>query len=158
VVGGGDAAVEEAVYLARFASKVHLVHRRDKLRAIPEIQERAFAEPKVAIHWNTVPSAVVGEKEVTGLRIRSVANGCEDELPVGGVFFYVGINANSEILRDLISTDDRGFIITDDRMTCSTPGIFAAGDIRSKSLRQICTAVGDGAIAAQSAQQYLESL
>ena len=158
VVGGGDAAVEEAVYLARFASKVHVIHRRDQLRAVKEIQERAFAEPKVVIHWNTVPSAVVGENEVRGLRVRSVTNASEDELTVGGVFFYVGINPSNGFFRDLVSTDDRGFVLTDDRMACSRPGIFAAGDIRSKSLRQICTAVGDGAIAAHSAQQYLEQL
>jgi len=158
VVGGGDAAVEEAVYLTRFASKVHIIHRRDQLRAIKEIQERAFAEPKVTIHWNTTPVSVLGQKEIVGLRIRSVTNGFEDDLPVGGVFFYVGINPSNEIFRDLVSIDGRGFVVTDDRMACSRPGIFAAGDIRSKSLRQICTAVGDGAIAAHSAQQYLENL
>ena len=128
------------------------------MRAIKEIQERAFAEPRVIIHWNTTPVSVLGQKEVTGLRIRSVTNGFEDELPVGGVFFYVGINPSNEIFRDLVSTDEGGFAITDDRMACSRPGIFAAGDIRSKSLRQICTAVSDGAIAAHSAQQYIESL
>ncbi len=158
VVGGGDAAVEEAVYLARFASKVHIVHRRDQFRAVKEIQERAFAEPKVTIHWNTAPVAVLGQDEVVGLRIRPVTHGLEDDLPVGGVFFYIGINPSNEILRDLVSIDERGFVPTDDRMACSRPGIFAAGDIRSKTLRQICTAVGDGAIATHSAQQYLESL
>jgi thioredoxin reductase (NADPH) len=158
VVGGGDAAVEEAVYLARFASKVHIIHRRNEFRAVKEIQERAFAESKVAIHWNTAPVAVLGEKEVVGLKIESVGNGFEDDLPVGGVFFYIGINPNDEIFHDLVATDERGFVVTDDRMACSRPGIFAAGDIRSKSLKQICTAVGDGAIAAHSAQQYLEKL
>ena len=158
VVGGGDSAVEEACYLTRFASKVHLIHRRDKLRAVKEIQEKAFADPKVLIHWNTVPAEIQGKREVEGLRVRSVLDGSEEELPVGGVFFYVGLNPNTEGFRDLIDTDERGFVITDSRMACSRPGVFAAGDIRSKILRQISTAVGDGATAAYSAQQYLESL
>jgi len=109
-------------------------------------------------HRASLPVAVLSQKEVLGMEIRSVTNGSEDELSVGGVFSYVGINPNNGFFRDLVSTDDRGFIVTDDRMACSRPGIFAAGDIRSKSLKQICTAVGDGAIAAHSAQQYLEKL
>jgi thioredoxin reductase (NADPH) len=158
VVGGGDSAVEEAVYLSRFATAVHVIHRRDRLRAVKEIQEKAFAEPKLIFHWNSVPIAIKGEKEVTAVTIRSVKDGTEQDLPVAGVFFYVGLNPNLEALRDLVQTDEHGFVLTDDRMACSTPGIFAAGDIRSKILRQIATAVGDGAIAAYSAQLYLENL
>ncbi len=158
VVGGGDSAVEEACYLSRFASKVHLIHRRDKLRAVKEIQEKAFADPKVLIHWNTLPVEILGKGEVQGLRIRSAMDGFEEVLPVGGVFFYVGLTPSTGGFRDLIDTDERGFVITDHRMACSTPGVFAAGDIRAKTLRQISTAVGDGATAAYSAQQYLESL
>jgi thioredoxin reductase (NADPH) len=158
VVGGGDSAVEEACYLSRFASKVHLIHRRDKLRAVKEIQEKAFADPKVLIHWNTVPVEILGKGEVQGMRIRSVIDGSEEVLPVGGVFFYVGLTPSTDGFRDLIDTDERGFVITDHRMACSMPGVFAAGDIRAKTLRQISTAVGDGATAAYSAQQYLESL
>lgn len=156
VVGGGDSAVEEALYLTRFASRVHLIHRRDQLRAVKAIQERAFAEPKILVHWDSVPIAVLGEKDVQGLRIRSRKNGSETDLPVGGVFFYVGLNPNAQGFEHLVDTDDRGFIITDARMACSRPGVFAAGDVRSKVLRQISTAVGDGAMAAYSAQQYLE--
>ena len=158
VVGGGDSAVEEACYLSRFASKVHLIHRRDKLRAVKEIQEKAFADPKVLIHWNTVPVEILGKGEVQGMRIRSVIDGSEEVLPVGGAFFYVGLTPSTDGFRDLIDTDERGFVITDHRMACSRPGVFAAGDIRAKTLRQISTAVGDGATAAYSAQQYLESL
>jgi thioredoxin reductase (NADPH) len=158
VVGGGDSAVEEACYLTRFASKVHLIHRRDKLRAVKEIQEKAFADPKILIHWNSVPAEVLGKGEVEGLRVRSVTNSSEEVLPVGGVFFYVGLHPNSGGFRDLVETDERGFVITDSRMACSRPGVFAAGDIRAKILRQISTAVGDGATAAYSAQQYLEGL
>jgi len=156
VIGGGDSAVEEAVYLARFASKVHIIHRRDQLRAVREIQEKAFAEPKVQIHWSTVPVSVAGDREVTGLRIRSLRDGSEEELPVGGVFFYVGLTPNNEAFRDLVETDSAGFIITDVKMACSRPGVFAAGDIRAKALRQISTAVGDGAVAAYHAQKFLE--
>lgn len=158
VIGGGDSAVEEAVYLTRFAKAVHLIHRRDQLRAVREIQEKAFHEPKIRIHWNTVPSAIVGDREVTALKLRSTVDGKESSLPVSGVFFYVGLRPNSETFNHLVDTDDRGFIITDERMACSMPGIFAAGDIRSKILRQISTAVGDGAMAAYAAQQYVENL
>lgn len=158
VIGGGDSAVEEAVYLARFASRVHLVHRRDELRAIKEIQERAFDEPKVEIHWSHVPEEIVGDSEVKGLKVKSVKDGSVSEIPVSGVFFYVGLHPNTSGVRCPVETDDAGFIITDTEMACSIPGIFAAGDIRSKQLRQISTAVGDGALAAYSAQQYLLTL
>lgn len=158
VIGGGDSAVEEAMYLTRFARKVHLVHRRDELRAVKAIQERAFAEPLIQFHWSAVPVEVLGPGEVTGLRIRSVKDGSESVLPVGGVFFYVGLNPNTEWLHGLVKSDERGFIITDENMACSVPGAFAAGDVRSKILRQISTAVGDGALAAYSAQRYLEGL
>jgi len=158
VVGGGDSAVEEAVYLTRFAARVHIIHRRDQLRAVKEIQEKAVANPQITIHWNNVPIAVVGETDVNGLKICSVIDGSEKVLPVTGVFFYVGLNPNTQGFQDLVETDDRGFILTDRNMTCSRPGVFAAGDVRSKNLRQISTAVGDGALAAFSAQQYLESL
>ncbi len=159
VIGGGDSAVEEAVYLTRFAHRVHLIHRRDKLRAIKEIQEKAFANPKIVFHWKYVPAEIVGDKEVNAVRIRSVDDGSEQEIPVSGVFFYVGLTPNLvQGLRDLVQMDPWGFIITDSEMASSTPGLFAAGDIRAKTLRQIATAVGDGASAAYSAQQYLSNL
>jgi len=157
VVGGGDSAVEESIYLTRFASKVHLIHRRDQLRAVKEIQERAFAEPRIVVHWDSVPVEVLGQKDVQGLRIRSRKSGAETDLTVGGVFFYVGLHPNTQGFEQLVDVDDRGFIITDARMACSRPGVFAAGDVRAKVLRQISTAVGDGAVAAYSAQQYLEA-
>jgi thioredoxin reductase (NADPH) len=156
VVGGGDSAVEEALYLSRIASKVHVIHRRDQLRAVKHIQEKAFAEPKIVVHWDSVPVAIRGDKEVEALRIRSRKDGSETDLPVGGVFFYVGLHPNTKGFEHLVETDERGFITTDVRMACSRPGIFAAGDVRAKVLRQISTAVGDGAVAAYSAQQYLE--
>lgn len=157
VIGGGDSAVEEAIYLARFAKTVHIIHRRDEFRAIKEIQEKAFQEPGIRVHWNSVPLEILGEKAVDGIKIRSVKDGSSEILKVYGVFFYVGLKPNFvEGLQDLVQTDPGGFIVTDDKMACSTPGLFAAGDIRSKALRQISTAVGDGAIAAYSAQHYLE--
>ncbi|MFA6224321.1 MAG: thioredoxin-disulfide reductase [Desulfomonilaceae bacterium] len=158
VIGGGDSATEEAVYLTRFASRVHLVHRRNQLRAVKEIQEKAFAEPKLTIHWNSVPEEIVGKIDVESLFIRSTLDGNISKLPVGGVFFYVGIKPTDEAFRGLVQSDERGFILTDVNMAASVPGIFAAGDIRAKILRQISTAVGDGAIAAYSAQRYMEGL
>ncbi len=159
VVGGGDSAVEEAIYLTRFAHRVHLIHRRDELRAIKEIQGKALANPKIVFHWKYVPAEIVGDKEVTAIRIRSVTDGSEEEIPIKGVFFYVGLTPNLiQGLQDLVQTDQWGFIITDSEMASCTPGIFAAGDIRAKTLRQIATAVGDGASAAYSAQQYLSNL
>ncbi len=156
VVGGGDSAVEEAVYLTRFASRVHIVHRRDELRAIKEIQEKAFAEPKIEFHLNRVPVEVNGTSEVRSLRLRSVKDRSESELPVAGVFFYVGLRPNTKPFDGLVKTNSAGFVITDENMCCSVPGVFAAGDVRAKILRQIATAVGDGAVAAYSAQHYVE--
>ncbi len=158
VIGGGDSAVQEAVYLTRFASRVHLIHRRAELRAVKELQEKAFSESKIVMHWNRVPVEITGAGEVEGIRIRSVKDGSEENLPVGGVFFYVGLKPSTEGLKDLVETDPAGFILTDDKMATSTTGIFAAGDVRRKELRQISTAVGDGATAAYSAQHYLERL
>ena len=159
VIGGGDSAVEEAVYLTRYASKVHVIHRRDELRATKEIQEKAFAEPKVEFHWSHTPVEILGEHGVEAIRIRSVKDGNEKDLSVFSVFFYVGLKPTPlEGIVELAETDPQGFIITDINMLCSTPGLFAAGDMRSKTLRQISTAVGDGAVAAFSAQHYLEGL
>ncbi|MCA1961343.1 MAG: thioredoxin-disulfide reductase [Desulfomonile sp.] len=157
VIGGGDSAVEEAVYLTRFAKKVHIIHRRDEFRAAKEIQEKALQEPKIEVHWSYVPVAILGNDGTEALRIQSVKDGSEQDLPVAGVFFYVGLKPMLiDGVRELAKTDDRGFIITDESMACSTPGLFAAGDVRSKVLRQIATAVGDGAVAAFAAQHYLE--
>jgi thioredoxin reductase (NADPH) len=159
VVGGGDAAVEEAHYLTRFAKKVHIVHRRDEFRAMKEIQEKALKEPKIEVHWSHVPVEILGKDGVDGIRLRSLKSGTERDLPVYGVFFYVGLQPYLvDGVRDLVETDERGFIVTDDNMACKTPGLFAAGDLRVKALRQIATAVGDGAVAAYSAQLFLERL
>lgn len=158
VVGGGDSAVEEAVYLTRFAKKVTVVHRRDAFRAQKILQERLFANEKIEVIWNHVVDEIVGEKRVEGVVVRDVQSGEKKTLPVQGVFIYVGMDPLSKPFLDLGITNDAGYIVTDELMRTRVPGIFAAGDVREKTLRQIVTATGDGAIAANSAQQYVETL
>ncbi len=157
VVGGGDSAVEEALYLTRFASKVYLIHRRNALRAEKIIQERAFQNPKIEILWDTVVTRVLGDSEVEGLELQDVKSKALRRLKVGGVFFYVGWLSNTGFLKGTANLDEQGYIITDDRMATSAPGLFAAGDVRKKLLRQVATAVGDGAMAAFAAGHYIES-
>jgi thioredoxin reductase (NADPH) len=157
VIGGGDTAVEEAIFLTRFARKIFLVHRRDKLRAIRLLQDRAMAEEKIDFFWDNIPTRIVGEKAVEGVDLKNVKTGEETRLPVQGVFVFTGYIPNNGPVKDLLELDEHGFVITDDRMQTSVPGIFAAGDIRSKLLRQISTAVGEGATAAFAAEKYLES-
>ncbi len=157
VVGGGDSAVEEALYLTRFAAKVHLVHRRNALRAEKIIQERAFQNPKIEFLWDTVVTRVLGDSGVEGLELQNVKTKALRTLKVGGVFLYVGSLSNTEFLKGVVNLDEQGYVVTDDQMATSAPGIFAAGDVRKKLLRQIATAVGDGAMAAFAAGQYIES-
>ncbi len=156
VIGGGDTAIEEALFLTRFCSKIYVIHRRDKLRAIKVLQERAFKEPKIDFIWNTIPLEILGKEQVKGIRLKDLKNEKEHELKVQGVFVFIGYAPNSALVKDMLELDEQGFIITDEDMRTSQEGIFAAGDIRAKSLRQISTAVGDGAIAANSALRYLE--
>jgi len=157
VVGGGDSAVEEALYLTRFAAKVYLIHRRNALRAEKIIQERAFQNPKIEILWDTVVAKVLGDSGVEGLELQNVKTKTLRTLKVGGVFFYVGWLSNTEFLKGIVNLDEQGFVLTDDQMATSAPGVFAAGDVRKKLLRQVATAVGDGAMAAFAAGQYIES-
>jgi thioredoxin reductase (NADPH) len=157
VVGGGDSAVEEALYLTRFATKIYLVHRRNALRAEKIIQERAFQNPKIEILWDTVVTKVLGDSGVEGLELQNVKTKNLRTLKVGGVFFYVGWLSNTEFLKGIVNLDEQGFVLTDDQMATSAPGVFAAGDVRKKLLRQVATAVGDGAMAAFAAGQYVES-
>ena len=158
VVGGGDSAVEEALYLTRFARKVYLIHRRNALRAEKILQDRAFKNPKIEILWDTVVTKVVGQNGVDGLEVRNVKTQEAKGLKVGGVFFYVGWLPLTGFLKGVVSLDANGYVTTDPNMATSAPGIFAAGDVRQKTLRQVATAVGDGAIAAFSAEKYIESL
>ena len=158
VVGGGDAAVEEAVYLTRFASKVYLLVRRDQLRATPAVQAKIHNHPQVEIRWNTVVEEIVGENKVEGLHLLQRTSGNKSYLPIAGIFIYIGLLPNNEIWGQQVKMDEYGYVTTDAEMGTNLPGIFAAGDIRSKKLRQVATAVGDGAIAGVGVRQYLDSL
>jgi len=158
VIGSGDTAVEEALFLTKFASKIYLVHRRDKLRATKLLQERAWSEEKIEIIWDSIPKRIVGEAGVEGIDLKNVKTGEESHLPVQGVFVFIGYRPNNELVKGLLECDERGFVVTNKYMETSETGVFAAGDITSKLLRQISTAVGDGATAAFAAERYLESL
>jgi thioredoxin reductase (NADPH) len=158
VVGGGDSAVDEALYLTRFARRVYLIHRRNALRAEKILQERAFQHEKIEILWDTVVTKVAGETGVEGLEVKNLKTQETWTLKVKGVFFYVGLKPNTEFLRGLVKLDAQGYVITDADMATSAPGVFAAGDVRQKLLRQVCTAVGDGATAAFAVERYIESL
>ncbi|WP_042142721.1 thioredoxin-disulfide reductase [Paucisalibacillus sp. EB02] len=159
VIGGGDSAVEEGVYLTKFASKVTIVHRRDELRAQKILQERAFDNEKVDFIWDTTVEKINGpEGKVSSVTLKDVNTGEEYEKPADGVFVYIGMVPLSEPFQSLGITNDEGYIETNANMETAVPGIFAAGDIRDKKLRQIVTATGDGAIAAEAAQAYLEEL
>ncbi|MCL4458856.1 MAG: thioredoxin-disulfide reductase [Chloroflexi bacterium] len=155
VVGGGDSAIQEADYLTRFASKLIVIHRRDALRATKVLQERALANPKIEFRWNSVVEEIQGNDMVTKLILRNVKDGTRGELPVDGVFVYVGIRPNTEFLRGTVDLDPQGYIVTNARMETNVPGVYAAGDVRQKHLRQIVTAAADGAIAAMAADHYL---
>ncbi|HOV79751.1 MAG TPA: thioredoxin-disulfide reductase [Bacillota bacterium] len=157
VVGGGDAAVEEAIFLTRFAEKVFIIHRRGELRATKILRERARKNPKIEFVWHSVLEEITGSYFVEGIRIRDVRSGETVEMKVDGVFIYIGTRPNSELVSDLAALDDRGYVITDDNMATDCPGLFAAGDVRRKLLRQVVTAVADGATAAVAAEKYIES-
>lgn len=158
VIGGGDSAVDEALYLTRFARLVYLIHRRNSLRAEKILQERAFQNEKIKILWNTVVCKVLGETGVEELELKNLETQKKQTLKVSGVFFYVGLKPNTEFLRGVVSMDEHGYVITDENMATSAPGIFAAGDVRQKVLRQVTTAVGDGATAAFAVERYVDSL
>lgn len=159
VIGGGDSAVEEAVYLTRFAKKVTIVHRRDQLRAQKILQQRAFANEKIDFIWKHVPKKIV-EKDgkVGSIILAHRETGEEMEYKTDGVFVYIGMVPLSKPFEELGITNENGYIVTNEKMETKVPGIFAAGDVREKALRQIVTATGDGSIAAQSAQHYVEEL
>jgi len=156
VIGGGDSAIEEAIFLTKFAEAVYIIHRRDQLRATKIIQERAFSNPKIKIIWDSVVKKIEGGDSVTALRIKNVKTQEESIIDVQGVFIFVGYKPNTGFFESLLRLDKDNYIITDERMTTSIDGIFAAGDVRAKPLKQIVTAVGDGAIAAVSAERYIE--
>lgn len=156
VVGGGDSAVQEAIYLTKFASKVTLIHRRDQLRAARVLQERARANPKMNFLWDTVIEEIQGNGRVERLLCRNLTSGKEFYYPTDGVFVFIGTIPNTEFLKGQVEMDEIGYVLTDENMVTSLPGVFAAGDCRKKALRQVITAASDGAIAAVMAEKYLE--
>ncbi|MFW6271524.1 MAG: thioredoxin-disulfide reductase [Desulfosalsimonas sp.] len=157
-VGGGDTAVQESLFLTKFADKVYLIHRRDELRATRILQERVFANDKVEIIWDSVPLEIKGGNAgVEGVRLKNVKTGEESDLQVSGCFIWVGVNPNTAFLEGIVDLDENGFIKADQRMQTSVPGVFAVGDVRNTPLRQVVTAVGDGAVAATEAGLYIES-
>jgi thioredoxin reductase (NADPH) len=158
LIGGGDTAVEEALFLTRFVTRVHLIHRRDELRATKLLRERVMEQKKINIIWDTVATRVLGDTEVKGVELKNVKTGDTSQLSVQGVFVFVGYIPNNELVKGQLDLDTLGFVVTDNDMQTSVPGVFAAGDIRSKILRQVATAVGDGATAVFAVERYLESL
>ncbi len=158
VVGGGDMAVEEAMYLTRFGREVNVIHRRNELRATKVIQERAFGNPKIRFVWDTVVTSINGDELVESVTLKNVKSGEISEMATDGVFIFVGTLPRSKFLNGIVPLDKDGFVIVNTEMETDVPGIFAAGDVVSKRLRQVSVSVGEGAAAAFSAEKYLESL
>lgn len=158
VVGGGDSAVQEALYLTKFASKVTIIHRRDELRASKDLQKKALENEKIAFVWDSTVDEVLGENGVQGVRLKNLKTGEFSELKVQGVFIFIGWIPNSEFIKDLVTLDDEGYIKVDCDQRTNVEGIFAAGDICAKSFRQIATAVGEGTTAALAASHYLSTI
>ena len=156
VVGGGDAACEEAEFLTRYASQVTIVHRRDRFRASPIIQKRVFENPKIAVVWNTVVDRIGGDgTKTTHLTLRDVVTGALRDYPVGGVFVFIGFRPNTGVVKGHVRHDAGGYLITDEVMMSSIPGLFAAGDVRAQLTRQVTTAVGDATTATIAAAKYI---
>ncbi|MBM4465522.1 MAG: thioredoxin-disulfide reductase [Chloroflexi bacterium] len=158
VVGGGDAAVEEAIFLTKFAKQVYVVHRRNRLRAEKVFQERAFRNEKIQFIWNSVATEILGDGKVTGVRLKNVNTEVESVLEADGVFIYVGSIPNTGFLEGQLNLDDHGYIVTDRQCHTSVPGVFAAGDVQERVLKQIATAVGSGAMAAMEAEKFIAEL
>jgi len=157
-VGGGDTAVQESIFLTRFAKKVYLVHRRDELRATKILQERAFSNDKMEFLWDSVVTGMDGFFGVEKVHVKNLKTGNETEIAANGCFIWIGILPNTEFIKGDVKIDESGFILVDTKMQTNVPGVFAIGDVRDTPLRQIATAVGDGAMAAVSAEHYVENL
>jgi thioredoxin reductase (NADPH) len=156
VIGGGNSAIEEALFLTRYGKKVSIVHRRDKLRAEKILADRAKANPKIYFFWNSTVNEIRGKQKIEEVVLNDLQAKKKIKVQVDGIFVYVGSKPNSDIVKGIIKLDKNGYIITNDEMKTSVDGIFAAGDIRVKTLRQIVTAAADGAIAAEAARKYIE--
>ncbi len=157
VIGGGDSAVEEAIFLTKYASEVTIIHRRDELRAAKYLQERAFQNEKIKFLYSHIPLKIVGEHFVEGILLKNLKDESEFLFEVDGVFIFIGSIPNTTFVKDLLNLGEGGGIITDEKMETNIKGIFAAGDVREKFLYQIATAVGEGAIAAVAAEKYIEN-
>jgi len=158
VVGGGDTAIEEALYLTKFVREITIIHRRDRLRATKILQERVFSNKKINFAWNSVVIKILGNEKVEGVLIQNKKTGEEKKILCQGVFAFVGNVPNSKFLNEIIKLDQKGYILTDDNMMTSQEGIYACGDVRKKLLRQVVTACGEGATAAFAAQKYIEEI
>lgn len=155
VIGGGDTAAEDAIFLTRFCDKVYMIHRRDSLRAIKLLQEEIKSNPKIEIILDTVVEEIVGNFEVEGIKTRNLKTNETKFIKLDGIFVAIGSSPNTELVRGMVDLDENGYIITDENMATNIPGVFAAGDIRHKTLRQVITAASDGAIAAYMAEKYI---
>jgi len=158
VVGGGNAAITEALELTKFASEISVIHRRDELRATKILQEKAFEEPKIKVLWDSVVDEISGDTFVQKVTVGNVKTDKKSTLDVAGVFMAVGFKPNTDYLKGAITLDKNNAIITDDKMATNVPGVFAVGDIRSNSIRQVISATGDGAVAAVNAEKYITGL
>lgn len=158
VIGGGNTAIQEALFLTKFAKKVYIIHRRDELRAIKILQNRAFENNKIEFLLSSVIEKFTGKGHLEEIVIHDLKNNKEYKKKMDGVFEYIGINPNNELIKEIVNMDKNGFIITNQNMETSLPGIFAAGDVRNTSLRQVITAVADGTVAATYADKYLNNL
>jgi len=158
VIGGGDSAMEEAIFLTKFAARVSVIHRRDKLRASKILQDRAFRNEKITFVWNTVVEEILGDTLVTGVRLRNVVTGRVSELPCAGLFVAIGHSPNTHLFTGQLQTDPKGYILTHAGTATNVPGVFAAGDVQDPRYRQAVTAAGSGCMAAMDAERYLETL
>src|SRR3989344_1288223 len=158
VVGGGDSAMQEGLFLTRFITKLSVIHRRDKLRASPILQDRAKENPKINFIWDTVVTKVVGDKKVEKLRIKNIKTGEEKDFRTDGVFIFIGHDPATKFLQGFVALDEKGYVKANDRLETSVPGVFAAGEVRSGAVKQLVSACGEGCEAALNAQAYLEQL
>jgi len=155
VVGGGDAAVEEGMFLTRFGSKIHIIHRRDELRAKVSLQKEAFANPKIEFVWDSVVDEVCGDQRVTHVNIKNVKTGEISRLDVGAVFILIGFVPNSNLVKDAVELNPEGYIVTNDKMESSIPGLYAIGDVKPNICKQVSVSVGEGTLAAVDAERYI---
>ena len=156
VIGGGDTAVEEAIYLTKFASKVYIIHRRDKFRAAKNYQNEAFKNPKIEILWDTIPTEILGSEKVNGIKLKNLKTDQESQLSVEGVFVFIGALPNTFFFKGQIDLDEYGYVITDRKMQTNVKGVFACGDVIAKVVGQVATCVGEGSVAGYCADQYVE--